>query len=96
MYELKNYFTGHGEKTVLVGPVGRKLMPILMIDGTGLVVRKVPIGDSRYMRDVRENKKRRGIGGTIRQYRAIGRKLGMSKAAKAFLIKANNAANLEK
>lgn len=91
MYELKNYFTGDGKKTVLVGPAGRKLIPILLIDGTGLVVRKVPLGDRRYMQDVREEKKRRGISGTIRQYRAIGRNLGMTKAAKTFLKQASAA-----
>jgi len=91
MYELKIYRTDHGEKTVITGKPGRKLLPILMIEGTGLTVKKVPLGDRRYMRDVREEKKRRGMGGVIRQYRGIGRKLGMTKAAKAFLTDANKA-----
>lgn len=91
MYELMMYRTATGEKTVMVGPEGRKLMPVLMIEGSGLTVRKVPIGDRRFMRDVREETKRRSTSGVIRQYRAIGRRLGMTKAAKSFLTEATKA-----
>jgi hypothetical protein len=91
MYELKQYRTDHGTKTVLVGKPGRKLVPILMVDGTGLTVRKVPLTDQRYMRDVREEKKRRSTSAVIRQYRGIGRRLGMTKAAKSFLAEATKA-----
>lgn len=92
MYELKYYRTENGVKTVLVGPEGRKLIPVLMVDGNGLTVKKLPKDERRYMRDVREEKKRRGMGGIIRQYRAIGRTLGTTKAAKAFLTQAQKAA----
>lgn len=90
MYELKYYRMDTGEKTVLVGPPGRKFLPILMIDGTGLTVKKVLLEEQRYMRDVCE-KKRRSMSGLVRQYRAIGRKLGMTKAAKSFLANAQRA-----
>jgi hypothetical protein len=92
MYELKMYRTEQGEKTVMVGPPGRKLLPILMIDGSsGLTVKKVPLSDQRYLRDVREEKKRRSTSGVIRQFRGIGRRLGMTKAAKSFLADATKA-----
>lgn len=92
MYELKMYRTDHGEKTVLVGPAGRKLLPILMIESSGLTLRKVPLSEQRYLRDVREEKKRRSKTAVIRQFRGIGRTLGMTKAAKSFLAQATKAA----
>ena len=92
MYELKYYRTDHGEKCVLVGPRGRKLLPILMIEGNGLTVRKVPLSEERYLRDVKDERKRRTLGGIVRQYRAIGRRSGMTKAAKTFLTQASKAA----
>jgi hypothetical protein len=91
MYELKMYRTDFGEKTVLVGPQGRKLMPILMIESSGLTVKKVPLTDARYMRDLTETKKRRSMSAVVRQYRGIGRRLGMTKTAKTFLTNAMNA-----
>lgn len=92
MYELKYYQTESGFKPVLVGPTARTRFPVLLIEGNGLTVRKLPLDEARYMKDVRETKKRRSISGLIRQYRAIGRKLGMTKAAKQFLTQANKAA----
>lgn len=90
MYELKYYRTETGEKTVLVGPPGRKLMPVLLIEGSGLTVRKVPLTDQRYMRDAPCGRKT--IKGIARQYRGIGNRLGMTKAAKSFLTNAVKAA----
>ena len=90
MYELKYYRTDTGEKTVLVGPPGRKLIPVLMIEGSGLTVRKVPITDQRYMRDAPHGRKT--LKGIARQYRGIGNRLGMTKAAKSFLTNATKAA----
>ena len=90
MYQLKFYRTETGEKTVLVGPPGRKLMPVLLIEGSGLTVRKVPLTDERYMRDAPHGRKT--IKGIARQYRGIGNRLGMTKAAKTFLTNASKAA----
>ena len=90
MYELKYYRTDTGEKTVLVGPPGRKLMPVLFIEGSGLTVRKVPLTDQRYMRDAPHGRKT--LKGIARQYRGIGNRLGMTKAAKSFLTSATKAA----
>jgi hypothetical protein len=53
-------------------------------------VRKVPISEERYMRSAPTGKKT--IKGIAKQYRAIGNKLGMSKAAKAFLTSITKAA----
>lgn len=95
MYELKLYRTEQGEKTVMVGPPGRKKMPVLIIGagkGGNLTVVNLPLTEQRYMRDVRDNKKRRGLSGVVRQYRAIGRRLGITKAAKKFLTEAQKAA----
>jgi len=90
MTELRFYRTEHGEKTVLAGPHARTLMPILLIEGSGLTLRKVPISEEKYMRPAPTSKKT--IKGIAKQYRAIGNKLGMSKAAKAFLTSITNAA----
>ena len=89
-YELKYYRTETGEKTVLVGPPGRKLMPVLLIEGSGLTVRKVPLTDQRYMRDAPHGRKT--LKGIARQYRGIGNRLGMTKAAKSFLTSVSKAA----
>lgn len=88
MYAIKYYRTEFGEKTVLVGPKGRKYMPVLMIESSGLSVKKVPLTESRYMREVQ----RKFTQALVKQYRAIGRRLGMSKAAKTFLTNAQKAA----
>jgi hypothetical protein len=87
---LKFYRTNTGEKTVLVGPPGRKLMPVLFIEGSGLTVKKVPLSEERYMRNAPHGKKT--IKGLAKQYRAIGKRLGMTKAAKSFLISIQKAA----
>ena len=90
--ELKQYRTDHGEKVVLVGKKGRKLMPILMMESSGLIVKKVPLTDERYMRDVAQSGKPRSIKSAIRRFRAFGKRTGMSKAAKSFLTDANKLA----
>lgn len=90
MYELKHYRTEVGEKTVLVGPQGRKLIPVLLIEGTGLTVRKLPLSEQRFMRDA-PLAGRKTMKGVVRQYRSIGNKLGMTKAAKSFLANAQRA-----
>ena len=91
-YELMMYHTDTGNKTVLVGPDGRKLMPVLLIEGSGLTVRKVPLTERRLMHPALEGKNRRSMSGVIKQYRGIGRRLGMTKAAKSFLAEATKAA----
>ena len=70
----------------------RKLIPILMIEGNGLTVRKVPLSEERYLRDVKDERRRRTLSGVVRQYSAIGRRTGMTKAAKTFLSNARKAA----
>lgn len=90
MYRLVQYRTDHGEKAAMVGPKGRKLMPVLLIEGKGLTVTKVPFSEERYMRDVDTGRKT--IKGLARQYRGIGNRLGMTKAAKLFLTNAVKAA----
>ena len=89
-YELKYYRTDTGEKTVLVGPPGRKLLPVLLIEGSGLTVRKVPLSEQRYMRDAPVGRKT--IKGIAKQYSGIGNRLGMTKAAKSFLASCKSAA----
>jgi hypothetical protein len=91
MYELKHYRTQTGEKTVLVGPQGRKLVPVLIIEGSGLTVKKLPLSEQRYMRDA-PLAGRKTMKGVVRQYRSIGNRLGMTKAAKSFLTEAQKAA----
>ena len=90
--EVKQYRTDHGEKVVLVGKKGRTLMPILMMESGGLVVKRVPLTDARYMRDVMQSGKSKSIKTCIRQFRAFGKRTGMSKAAKSFLTDANKLA----
>ncbi len=83
--ELMMYHTEHGQKTVLVDDSGHKWLQVLMMDGT-LVVRKVPKTDARYMRPV--DGKQKAMSTRVRQFRAYGRRNGMTKAAKSFLSKA--------
>ena len=90
--ELKQYRTEHGEKVVLVGTKGRKLMPILMMESSGLTVKRVPLTDARYMRDVTQSGKSKSIKTVIRQFRAFGKRTGMTKAAQSFLTDANKQA----
>lgn len=87
--ELKSYHTDQGFKTVLVDDSGRKWMQVLMMDGN-LVVKKVPLSEARYMKPCIG--KTKAMSTLVRQYRAFGKKNGMTKAAKSFLTKANKAA----
>ena len=98
--ELKNYmfrqfnktkFT-ESSKTVLVDDHGYKNLQVLMIDGSGLMVHTVPKEEARYMTDPIQNGRERSMKTVIRQYRAFGKRTGMTKAAKSFLTKATKAA----
>lgn len=90
-YELKTYRTEHGRKTVLVGPAGRKLMPVLIMESSGLTVRSVPIEEQRYMADPPPFVRPKSMKTITRQFRAFGNKMGMTKAAKSFLSLATKA-----
>jgi len=92
MYNLMNYHTEHGNKTVLVGPKGRKLVPILMMEASGLTVRKVPLTEERYLREIPLPPHSRGIKTVARRFKSFGARTGMTKAAKSFLSNLNNAA----
>jgi len=83
-FQLKTYKTEHGIKTVLVGEPGRKLLPILMMDN-GLVLRKVPKTEERYLSEVIEEKKRRSLMPVLNQFASYGKRNGSSKAAKQFI-----------
>lgn len=87
--EVKNYHTNHGVKTVLVDDSGRKWMQVLMMNGQ-LVVVKVSNQETRYMSSL--TGKQKSMATRVRQYRAYGRRNGMTKAAKSFLSKATKAA----
>ena len=92
-YEVMMYRTDEGEKTVMVGPEGRTKLPVLIIGvgkGGSLTVVNVDKSERRYMRPVDTGRKT--LKGLARQYRGIGNRLGMSKAAKTFLTNAVKAA----
>lgn len=91
-YQLMSYRTEHGMKTVIVGPKGRKLMPILMMESSGLTVRKVPLTEQRYLTDAIQSGKSKSIRSVASKFRAYGRRTGMTKAAKSFLTAVNKAA----
>jgi len=90
-FELKNYRTDHGVKTVLIGETGRKYFQMLMMDHSGLVVKKVPLSEQRYLSDVIQNGKSKSIKTITRQYREFGKRTGMTKAAKSFLSQLSKA-----
>lgn len=91
MYEMKGYRTESGAmKTVMVGPAGRKYLPILVISGNGLTVEKVPLTEQRYITDLPG--KERPIRSVLRQYGGIRRRLGATKAATRFLSAARKQA----
>lgn len=90
-YRLQNYRTDHGTKTVLVGPKGRKLLPILLMESSGLTVVKAPLSDERFLSDVIQSGKSKSMKSRVKQFRAFGKRTGMTKAAKAFLTKATKA-----
>lgn len=91
--KLKNYRTEHGVKTVLVDNKGHKNLRILII-GEGqkgqLTVRHVPRSEGRYLSDVIENKKRRGISGAVSVFASYARNVGATKEARAFLREARS------
>lgn len=91
MYEVMSYRTDQGVKTVIVGKPGRKYLPVLMIEASGVTVRKVPLTEQRYMTDVIGGSK--PIKSVLRQIGSAGRTLGMTKAAKSFLREARRAVN---
>lgn len=91
MFEVKSYHTTHGMKTVIVGKPGRKYIPVLMIEASGVTVRKLPLSEQRFMRDVIGGVK--PIKSVLRQVGSAGRTLGMTKAAKSFLREARKAAS---
>lgn len=80
------------EHTVLVDDRGYKYLHVLMMDGTGLTVRKVPKDHERYMRDVIQGRKLPSLATTINKFRKFGKRVGMTKAAKSFLTDAMKAA----
>ncbi len=85
MYELKDYFSPHGHKTVLVGPRGHKLMPILLMESSGLTVKKVPLAEERFLTDLPLPPRARSISTVAKRFKAFGNRNGMTKAAKSFL-----------
>ena len=85
MYQLMDYFSDHGHKTVLVGPKGRKLMPILVMESSGLTVKKVPLNEERFLRELPLPPRSRGINTVAKRFKAFGNRNGMTKAAKSFL-----------
>ena len=83
--ELKNYRSDGGVKTVLYDPDrGRKYHALLVMDG-GLVVRKVPISDERFLTDVYEERKRRNLNGAFKAFASYGRRVGATKEAMRLL-----------
>ena len=83
--KLSYYRSESGVKTVLYDPDrGRKYHALLMMDG-GLVVRKVPLNEERYMTECNEAKKRRNLNGAFRVFAAYGRNVGATKEAKRLL-----------
>lgn len=91
MYQLMDYHTEQGHKSVLVGPRGRTLMPILIMEPSGLTVRKVPFAEDRYLKEMELPPRSRNIQSVVRRFRAFGNKNGMTKAAKTFLREATAA-----
>jgi hypothetical protein len=85
MYQLMDYFSDHGHKTVLVGPKGRKLVPILVMESSGLTVRKVPLTEERFLTELPLPPRSRGIETVAKRFKAFGLRHGMTKAAKSFL-----------
>ena len=85
MYQLMDYFTTHGHKTVLVGPKGRKLMPILLMESSGLTVKKVPLTEERFLKELPLPPRSRGINTVAKRFKAFGIRNGMTKSAKSFL-----------
>jgi hypothetical protein len=85
MYQLMDYFTTHGHKTVMVGPKGRKLMPILLMESNGLTVKMVPLTEERFLRELPLPPRSRGITSVAKRFKAFGNRTGSTKAAKSFL-----------
>ncbi len=80
------YHTDTGVKTILLGKPSRKLTPVLMITDHGLIVRKVPNSDTRFMSPAPTTT--RTNGGVLKQYASIGHRLGATKQARKFLKRA--------
>lgn len=76
---------------MLVGPVARTRMPVILIESKGVTLRQLPATEQRYMTDTPAPKRKKSTKTIARQYRAIGSKLGISKAAKQFLSSIINA-----
>lgn len=90
MYKVMLYRTNDGAKTVVVGPPSRKYFSVLMMDRAGLVVRKLPLDEQRYLSDAPG--KPRALSSRLAIFRRYGRTVGMTKAAKSFLAEAKRAA----
>ena len=85
MYELKDYHTEHGHKTVIAGPKGRKLTPVLVMEASGLTVVKVQPREERFLRNLPLPPRARGISTVAKRFKAFGNRNGATKAAKLFL-----------
>ena len=86
MIELKTYKTEQGNKTVLV-EVCRKYAHVLFIDSP-VTVKQVPLDETRYMLPVLQNGKDKSMAAVRRQFRTIGKRLGITKKAKQFIRRA--------
>lgn len=83
-YAIKHYHSEHGFKTVIVGPAGRKYIPLLVMDKQ-LTVLNVPLREARYLKDLCQTKKQRTVKSAARFFRAYGAKVGATKKAKLFV-----------
>lgn len=83
--QLMRYRTDHGVYTAIV-KTGRKLLSVVMLDSAPITVRKAPIDDVRFMREVADYPLRKAA----RQMLLAGSKkrLGMTKTARALLKEA--------
>lgn len=84
--KVKDYHTEHGHKTVLVDDRGHKWLIVLIMNGQ-LAAIKVPKTEERYMTEPPGNKL--SLRKAISEFRAYGKRLSMTKAAKAFLATAS-------
>ena len=93
MYKAQQYRSEDGVKTVVVGPAGRKTFPVLIMTqtGYGLVVKKLPLEEQRYLTDLPKGSVK-ALRTHLRVFRNFGKSAGMTKAAKTFLAQANKAA----
>lgn len=69
-----NYHTSERIQTAIVTNYGRKYLTVVMIDDVGLMSKKVPLSEERYMTPLKYKGKDYPLQRAVRKYKKVGKR----------------------